>query len=200
LLLTSVADRTAPVHRGKYIMETLLGSPPPPPPPNVPTLEETKATSNAGKPLSVRERMEQHRSNPTCNSCHRFIDPLGLSLEGYDVIGRARIRDNGAAVDTAATLWDGTPLTGPADLRASLMRFSEPMLRNFTEHLLAYALGRRAEAYDQPTVRAIVKRAHQNNDRFSAFVLGVVTSPAFQMIRAEPLPASNRSTIQGPLP
>ena len=186
LMLTSVADRTSPVQRGKWIMETLLGSPPPPPPPNVPPLEDTKAATQTGKTLSTRERMEEHRKNPACASCHRVIDPLGLALENFDVVGAWRIKDNGVAVDTAAKLYDGTDLDGPSSLRQALINHSESVIRNFTENLMAYALGRRVEYYDQPTVRAIVKKAAQNGNRFSTFVLGVVNSPAFQMAKTEP--------------
>jgi mono/diheme cytochrome c family protein len=186
LMMTSVADRTSPVQRGKWIMETLLGSPPPPPPPNVPPLEDTKAATQTGKTLSTRERMEEHRKNPACASCHRVIDPLGLALENFDVVGAWRIKDNGVAVDTAAKLYDGTDLDGPASLRQALINHSESVIRNFTENLMAYALGRRVEYYDQPTVRAIVKKAAQNGNRFSTFVLGVANSPAFQMAKAEP--------------
>jgi hypothetical protein len=186
LMMTSVADRTSPVQRGKWIMETLLGSPPPPPPPNVPPLEDTKAATQTGKTLSTRERMEEHRKNPACTSCHRVIDPLGLALENFDVVGAWRIKDNGVGVDTAAKLYDGTDLDGPASLRQALINHSESVIRNFTENLMAYALGRRVEYYDQPTVRAIVKKAAQNGNRFSTFVLGVVNSPAFQMAKAEP--------------
>jgi hypothetical protein len=185
LMLTSVADRTSPVQRGKWIMETLLGAPPPPPPPNVPPLEDTKSATTTGKTLSTRERMEEHRKNPACNSCHRVIDPLGLALENFDVVGAWRIKDNGVGVDTAAKLYDGTELSGPASLRAALLAHSESIIRNFTENLMAYALGRRVEYYDQPTVRSIVRKAAQNGNKFSSFVLGVVNSPAFQMARAE---------------
>ena len=111
LALTSIADRTSPVLRGKWIMEVLLCSPPPPPPPNVPALDDTKDVKG-GRTLSIRERMEQHRANPACASCHRMIDPIGLALENFDVTGAWRIRDNGAAIDAASALYDGTPLGG----------------------------------------------------------------------------------------
>jgi mono/diheme cytochrome c family protein len=186
LMMTSVADRTSPVQRGKWIMETLLGSPPPPPPPNVPSLDETKSATESGKTLSTRERMEQHRKSPACASCHRVIDPLGLALENFDVVGAWRIKDNGVPVDTAAKLYDGTDLDGPASLRQALLNHSEALIRNFTDNLLSYAIGRRVEYYDQPTVRAIVRKGAQNDNRFSAFVLGVVNSAAFQMAKAEP--------------
>ena len=185
LMQTSIADRTSPVQRGKWIMEVLLGSPPPAPPPNVPPLEDTKAATDAGKSLSVRERMEEHRKNPACASCHRVIDPLGLSLDNFDVVGAWRIKDNGVNVDTTGKLYDGTELTGPVSLRQALLNHSDIIIRNFTDNLLAYGVGRRVEYYDQPTVRAIVKKAAQSDYRFSAFVMGVVNSPAFQMSRSE---------------
>jgi cytochrome c553 len=189
LMMTSVADRTSPVQRGKWIMETLLGTPPPPAPqdPPPPTLDETKSATQNGKPLSTRERMEEHRKNPACQGCHRMIDPLGLALENFDVVGAWRIKDNGVMVDTAAKLYDGTDINGPADLRKALLGKSESVIRNFTDSLMSYALGRRIEYYDQPTVRAIVKKASANGYKFSSFVLGIVNSPAFQMAKAEPV-------------
>jgi hypothetical protein len=179
LALTSVADRTSPVLRGKWIMEVLLGNPPPPPPPDVPALEVTKAVS-AGKLLSVRERMEEHRRNPACRSCHRVIDPLGLALDNFDVDGTWRIRDNGVPVDPVGTLYDGTPLNGPAELRQALLNRPDSVLRAFTEYLMTYALGRRVEDADMPTIRAIVRDAGKQGHRLSAYVLGIVKSPAFQ--------------------
>jgi cytochrome c553 len=187
LMLTSVADRTSPVQRGKWIMEVLLGSPPPPPPPNVPLLDETKAVAAGGKMLSTRERMEEHRKNPACTSCHRVIDPLGLALENFDVTGAWRIKDGGTAIDATGDLYDGTTMSGPAGLRQALLAHSDTLLRNFTDNLLAYALGRRAEYFDQPTVRTTVRKAAANGNRFSSFVLGIVNSAAFQMSRAEPV-------------
>jgi hypothetical protein len=186
-MLTSVADRTSPVQRGKWIMEVLFGSPPPPPPPNVPLLEETKAVADGGRTLSVRERMEEHRKSPACASCHRFIDPLGLALENFDVIGAYRIKDNGAAVDPNGVMYDGTKVNGPASLRQAMVNLAEPVIRNFTENLMSYAIGRRIEYYDGPTIRAIVRKAAQNDNRFSSFVIGIVNSPAFQMSKAEPV-------------
>jgi hypothetical protein len=185
LMQTAVADRTSAVQRGKWIMEVMFGSPPPPPPPNVPLLEETKGTSESGRALSTRERMEEHRKNPACTSCHRVIDPLGLALENFDVVGAWRIKDNGVAVDANGVLYDGTKIGGPADLRHALLAKSDAVLRNFTDNLMSYAIGRRIEYFDQPTVRSIVRKAAQNGNRFSAFVLGVVSSPAFQMSTAE---------------
>jgi hypothetical protein len=187
LMQTSVADRTSPVQRGKWIMEVLLGSPPPPPPPDVPPLEDTKAATATGKTLSTRERMEEHRKSPACASCHRVIDPLGLALENFDVVGSWRIKDNGVSIDANGVLYDGTKLAGPADLRQALLAHSESVIRNFTDNLMAYALGRRVESYDQPTVRAIVRKAAANGNKFSSFVFGIVNSAAFQMAKAEPV-------------
>ena len=182
LVLTSVADRTSPVMRGKWVMEVLLGSPPPPPP-NVPALEATNAAA-AGKLLSTRERMEEHRKNPACASCHRVIDPIGLALDNFDPTGKWRIKDNEVPVDSTGVLYDGTKLEGPAGLRDALLTHQDVFLQTFTENLMTYALGRRVEYYDMPTVRAIVRDAAQHDYRLSSFVLGIVNSPAFRM-RAE---------------
>jgi hypothetical protein len=208
LLLTSVPDRTSPVLRGKWIMEVFLGTPPPPPPPNVPSLDETKAVGETGAPLSTRQRMEAHRQSPACASCHRVIDPLGLTLENFDVVGQWRIKDNAVYVDAKGELYDGTQMSGSEGLRQALLSHSESLLRTFTENLMKYALGRRMEYFDQPTVRAIVRNASTEGNRFSAFVLGVVNSPAFQMSRADavtvvdasrPQPSDTaRSTAVGP--
>ena len=184
LTMTSVADRTSPVLRGKWVLEVLVGMPPPPPPANVPAFEETKAAHGA-QLLSVRQRMEQHRADPQCQSCHRVIDPLGLALENFDVVGMWRIRDGGTGIDASGTLYDGTPLDGPAGLRSVLLKRKDVILRTFTENLMAYGLGRRIEAYDMPTVRKIVREAAPAQNHFSSFVLGIVKSPAFRMSRAE---------------
>ncbi|MDP2320271.1 MAG: DUF1592 domain-containing protein [Acidobacteriota bacterium] len=181
LTLTSIADRTSPVMRGKWVMEVLLGSPPPPPPPNVPALEETKGTADTGRVLSVRERMEQHRSNPACTSCHKVIDPLGLALENFDVTGAWRIKDNEVPVDVVGDLYDGTKIDGPAGLREALMTHSDVFLTGFTESLMTYALGRRVEYTDMPAIRTIVRNAGKSDNKLSAFVMGVVNSPAFRM-------------------
>ncbi|HUQ87424.1 MAG TPA: DUF1592 domain-containing protein [Vicinamibacterales bacterium] len=190
LTLTSIAERTSPVQRGKWVMEVLLGSPPPPPPPNVPALEETKGTAESGRALTVRERMEQHRSNPQCTSCHRVIDPLGLALENFDATGKWRIRDGGMAVDTKGQLFDGTSIEGPDGLRDALLRHKDVFLLSFTRSLMTYALGRRIEAFDMPAVRKIIRDAGAQNYRISAFVTGIVESDAFRMVK---LPASQRS-------
>ena len=183
LTMTSHAGRTSPVLRGKWVMEVLLGTPPPPPPPGIPPLEDTEESAD-GRMLTTRERMEQHRANTTCNSCHRFMDPIGLSLDAFGVTGKWRTRDNGNPLDTRGELYDGTPITGPTDLRQALRKRPIPLVRTFTENLLAYALGRRVEYFDQPTVRAIARAAETDEYRISAFVLGIVRSDAFQMQQA----------------
>ncbi|OLC75525.1 MAG: hypothetical protein AUH72_20240 [Acidobacteria bacterium 13_1_40CM_4_65_8] len=184
LTLTSHADRTSPVLRGKWVMEVLLGTPPPPPPPNVPDLEAT-AEAEDGRLRTVRERMEQHRANPACASCHRMIDPIGLALENFDVTGAWRIKDNGAPVDAASALYDGTPLDGPADLRQALLKRSGVLVQNFTENLMTFALGRRLGYADMPAVRRIVRQAAASDHKLSAFVLAIVKSPAFRMKSAD---------------
>jgi len=189
LTLTSVADRTSPVQRGKWVLEVLLGSPPPPPPPNVPALEETKAAEGT-RLLSVRERMEEHRKDPACTSCHQVIDPIGLALENFDVTGAWRIKDNGASIDASGELYDGTALEGPAGLRQALLNRSDVFFRSFIESLMTYGLGRRIEYYDMPAVRAVAREAAQNDYHVSSFIKGVVKSEAFQMKRAFDAPKS----------
>jgi len=183
LTLTAIADRTSPVQRGKWIMEVLLGSPPPPPPPNVDF--STFEAAAGGDVLSVREAMELHRSNPACSSCHSMIDPLGLTLENFDVTGAWRIKDNGNHIDASGELYDGTAMDGPVGLREALVDHQYSIITSFTESLLTYALGRRVEYYDQPTVRHIVQSAQDNENRISAFVLGIIKSDAFQMSRID---------------
>jgi cytochrome c5 len=193
LTLTSIADRTSPVMRGKWVMEVLLGSPPPPPPPNVPALEETKGTTDTGRTLSVRERMEQHRGNPACASCHRVIDPLGLALENFDATGRWRVKDGGAPVDAGGQLFDGTSIEGPAGLRHAVLRHQDAFLLSFTRSLMTYALGRRVEAADMPAVRRIIRAAEAQDYRISAFISGIIESGAFQMARM-PVPDEKKTT------
>jgi hypothetical protein len=180
LTLTSLPGRTSPVLRGKWVMEVLLGTPPPPPPPGVPDLEQTEA-SRGGRPLTTRARMEAHRANPTCASCHRVIDPIGLALDGYDETGRWRIRENGAPLDTRGVLWDGTQVASPAELQAALLARPLPLVRSFTANLMTYALGRRLEPSDMPAVRRVAGAAERDGWRMSALIRGVVTSAAFRM-------------------
>lgn len=188
LVLTSLANRTSPVLRGKWVMEVLMGTPPPPPPPNVPDLDATEG-AQGGRLLTTRERLELHAANPSCNACHRFMDPIGLALDSFDVTAKWRERENGAPLDTRGTFYDGTPIETLPQLVDTLLKRPTPLARNFAENLMAYALGRRTEYYDQPTIRAITKRASENDYRMSTFILGVVTSDAFQMKReiAEPV-------------
>jgi len=177
LFQTSVASRTSPVFRGKWIMTNIFNSPPPPPPANVPALEESIAGNT---PHSVRERLEQHRKSPVCAACHSVIDPPGLALENFDPIGRWRDTDSGQVVDAKTTLPGGIAVSGPSGLREALLRRPELFVSTFTEKLMVYALGRRLEAEDMPTVRRIVREAARNDYRFSAIVLGIVRSAQFQ--------------------
>jgi hypothetical protein len=180
LVLTSHANRTSPVLRGKWVMEVILGTPPPPPPPGVPDLEETEGAKD-GRFLTTRERMEMHRANPICKACHQFMDPIGLALDNFDVTGKWRIRENGMPLDTRGTFYDGTTVSTPNELIEVLLKRPTPLIRTFTQNLMAYGLGRRVEYYDKPTVRAIADEAAKNDYRISSFVLGVVKSDAFQM-------------------
>ena len=178
LLVTSNANRTSPVQRGKWVLENLLGSPPPLPPPNVPPLKENASGSAQA---SVRERMEEHRSNPVCAACHRIMDPIGLSLENFDGTGAWRTVDSGFKVDPSGQLVDGTPLTGPASLRQALANRPEAFVGNMTEKLLMYGVGRESKYYDMPVVRAVMHDAARDHYRFSDLVLGIVKSAPFQM-------------------
>ena len=184
LMLTSRADRTSAVVRGKWVLETLLGVPVLPPPADEPPLAKTDAVKD-GHVLSGRDRLQVHRADPACASCHEVIDPLGLALENYDVTGAWRINDAGAPVDSHVTAFDGTAVSGPDDLRALLLRYQDAFIATFTERLMGYALGRRVEYYDMPSIRDIDRDAAANGNPFSAFVLGIVESTPFQMKQAE---------------
>ena len=181
LTVTSYGNRTSPVNRGKWVLENILGTPPPPPPPDVPELE----TGEGGEVLSMREAMEAHRANPVCASCHQLMDPVGLSLENFDAIGRWRDRsETRLAIDATGELPDGTEYEGPAGLKAALLRHPDRFVTTVTEKLLTYALGRGVEYYDAPTVRAIVREAAADDYRLSTLIKGVVRSTPFQMRRA----------------
>ena len=182
LTVTSFANRTSPVVRGKWVMDTLLGAPPPKPPANVPPLKENVA---GAKPLPVRARLEEHRSNSVCAACHTMMDPIGFALENFDALGAWRWNDSGFPVDASGQLVDGTKVDGPASLREALTSHSDAFLRTFTEKLLTYALGRGIEYYDMPVVRAIDCEAARNDNRFSSFILAIVRSTPFRMRRAE---------------
>jgi hypothetical protein len=180
LTLSSYPNRTSPVSRGNYVLTNILGTPPPEPPPNVPTLPE-----NTAEKLSMRARMERHRADPVCASCHQLMDPIGLVLESYDGIGRWRTEDNGDPVSGYGSpihvLRDFGPIDGPVDLRNAILSQPDRFARTATEKLMTYALGRQLTATDMPTARAIVRSAAENDYRFSSLVLGIVTSDAFQM-------------------
>jgi len=180
LTQTSLGNRTSPVLRGKWVVEVLVGTPPPPPPAGVPDLEETAGVS-AGEVLTTRRRMEMHRANPICAACHKVMDPVGLALDNFDVTGRWRIRENDVPLDTRATFYDGTEISTPAELSAVLLKRPIPLVREFTANMMAYALGRRVEYFDQPTVRAIVADAEEEDYRMSALITGIIMSDAFRM-------------------
>jgi hypothetical protein len=184
LLSTSMSARTSPVLRGKWVMEALMGTPPPPPPPNIPAFDDTKSAAG-GRRLTTRERLEMHRENPTCHSCHRFMDPIGLALDGYDVTGRVRTRENGVPLDTHGTYYDGTEVSTPRELIEVLLKRPIPLVRSFTANLLAYAIGRRVEYFDQPAIRAIARKAEANGYRMTSFILGVVESDPFQRVKSD---------------
>jgi len=187
LTLTSTAIRTSPVQRGKYVMEVLFGTPPPPAPPNVPALPENadSRTGHVAKPLSVRERMEEHRKNPACASCHKLMDPIGFALENYDVVGVWRTHDSGFQIDATGQMFDGAKLNGPASLRAAILNHSDIFLQTFTENLLSYGMGRVLGPTDMPAVRKIARDAGLSNNRFSSYVLAIANSAPFQMRKEE---------------
>jgi hypothetical protein len=185
LTVSAVADRTSPVLRGKWVLLNVLGVIPPDPPPNVPALEASDVPG-AG-PQTMRERMEQHRNNPACTSCHQMMDPIGFALDKFDRIGRFRDSENGRLLDATGTLVDGQSFDGPSELRQALLRYSPQFVQTIAERLLTYALGRGVEYYDMPVVRSIVRDAASQENRFSALIMGVVNSKPFQMNqRAEP--------------
>jgi mono/diheme cytochrome c family protein len=181
LLVTSHADRTSPVVRGKWILDNLLGAPPPPPPAVVPPLDDSAAAAT----LTMRQRMEKHRENPVCASCHKVMDPIGLALENFDAIGRWRELDGESPIDASGVLTDGTKVSGAVDLRDALLQRPEVLVGTMTEKLLTYGLGRGLEPYDMAAVRQIVRSAAKDQYRFSALVKGVVTSTPFRMRRKE---------------
>jgi hypothetical protein len=182
LTVTSYATRTSPVIRGKWILDNILGTPPPPPPPFVPALKE-----NAGglKNLPMRQRIAEHRANPTCAACHNIMDPLGFSLENYDAVGRWRTTDENKPVDASGALPDGTRFDGAAALQKALLNRPEVFVSTLTDKLLTYSLGRGADTYDGPAIRRVVHDASASDYRFSSVVLGIVNSTPFQMRRSK---------------
>ena len=181
LTVTSYPNRTSVVQRGKWILENLLGAPPPPPPPDVP---ELKPHGKDGKILTMREQMEQHRTNPICSSCHSRMDPIGFALENYDGVGRWRSEDRGSAIDASGKLPGGVQFDGPAGLKKLLLAsYRDDFVATVAEKLLTYALGRGLEYYDQPAVRTIARQAARDNYRISALIAAVAKSTPFQMRR-----------------
>ena len=182
LTVSSQPGRTSPVQRGKWVLQNLLGVQPPDPPPDVPDLPPPAddPAGNTREP-SMRAKMEQHRGNPACAACHRLMDPIGFALENFDAIGRWRTDELGTPIDASDVLYDGRAVDGPAGLRAFLLRYADQFVRTVTEKLLTYALGRGVEHHDMPAVRAIVHAAAADDYRFTALVMGVVRSDAFQM-------------------
>jgi hypothetical protein len=192
LTITSQPNRTSPVLRGKWVLENVLGTPPPPPLPNVPALQENEAGKVA---KSVRERLEAHRTNPVCASCHDVMDPIGLGLENFDAIGQWRTREAGGNVDASGRMANGAAIDGPVSLREAVTADPEQFIRVFTAKLLTYALGRGLDDYDMPAVRKIVRDAAGHEYRFSAIVSGIVDSVPFRMRAVQP-----RTEPQSPKP
>jgi len=178
LTLTSYATRTSPVQRGKWILTNLIGMPPSPPPPNVPPLKEK---AEAGKPTSLRERMEEHRKNQPCAGCHRVIDPVGFAFENFDAVGQWRATDEGVKIDPSGVIFNGAKVDGPVALRDMLTSHPEMFAGVLTEKLMTYALGRGVQYHDMPVIRGILRDAGRNNYKFSSIVLGIVKSTPFQM-------------------
>ncbi len=189
LTVSSYTNRTSPVLRGKWVLTNIMGTPPPPPPPNVPPLKEIASGT-------MRQRMEEHRSNAACAACHKVMDPIGFSLENFDAIGEWRTADQGAPIDASGVLADGSTINGPTELLTFLSARPEQFVRTMTRMLMTYALGRETEYYDMPVIRTIERDSAKQNYRFSALVLGIVNSPPFQMkmtrqLQSESKPAGN---------
>jgi len=195
MMVTAYPNRTSPVLRGSYVLENIMGTPPSPPPPNVPAFKENK---DGEKAHTVREIMEEHRANPTCNACHGVMDPLGFALENFDTIGSFRTMDRftRTKIDTEGKLVDGTIVNGPADLRSVLLKHPEQFVQTMTEKMMTYALGRGVQYYDMPTIRKIVKDAARDNYRFSDIVLGIVAAPAFRSSGVESVKADQPAAVE----
>jgi hypothetical protein len=179
LTITSYANRTSPVVRGKWVLENLLAAPPPPPPPNVPALK-TEA-NETGRALSMRNAMVQHRASPACSGCHARMDPIGFAMENFDAVGKWRERDAGVTIDSSGVFPDGSKFDGVAGLKKALLRHPDEFVGTAAEKLLMYAIGRNVQYYDAPAVRAIVREAARNNYTFGSLVAAVVKSTPFQM-------------------
>jgi hypothetical protein len=176
--VSALPTRTSLVGRGKWILQNIVGTQPPDPPPfAVPPLS---ATGEGGKALSLRQQMEMHRKVEPCASCHKIMDPIGLAMENFDGIGKWRTEDEGNPIDASGMLVDGSKMNGVVDLRNALLRYSPQFVRNITERLMTYAMGRGVEYYDMPMIRSIVRDASKNDYRFSSLVFGIIKSPQFQ--------------------
>jgi hypothetical protein len=194
LMGTSYGNRTAPVLRGAWILENITGTPPNSPPPGVQAFQE----SEPGKKVTtVRERLELHRSNPSCNGCHGVMDPLGFALENFDVVGawRAKDLDAGTAIDSSGKLANGTQVDGPAALRKALLERPDQFVQTITEKLMTFALGRGLRYQDMPMVRAIVRQAATHGNTFEAIIEGVVESPAFRMREINPVAPTQQAAL-----
>ena len=197
LMVTSYPNRTGPVLRGAWILENLLGAAPTPPPPNVEALKDPVA---GGKVLTVRELMAEHSSKKSCHACHGVMDPLGFALESFDGVGHWRERDRlaGTAIDTSATMPDGTPVNGPDQLRKALVAQSDQFVQTLTQKLLTYGTGRTMEWNDMPTIRGIVRSAAGDNYRFQTLLMGIIRSPQFMQRRVpadKPLPETRQAAV-----
>jgi hypothetical protein len=177
LMATSHADRTAPTLRGKWLLENLLGSPPPAPPANVPPLE----TEPGAAPTTIRERLESHRANPACASCHQVMDPLGFAMENFDAVGAWRTLEAGRPIDSRGVFTDGSAIDGAAELREALLSDPTVFVDTVTQKLLTYALGRGLQYYDMPVVRRLLEEARDDHYKFSEIVIGIVESAPFRM-------------------
>jgi len=197
LTVTSQANRTSPVARGKWFLQTFLGISPPDPPPNVPAIKEKSADTTGNlKVPTMRQTMEAHHTNPSCNTCHQIFEPLGLAMENFDATAAWRTIDEGSPIDASGVMVDGTKINGVASLRDALVRYSPQVERVVTEKLLTYALGRGVEYQDMPLVRSIVRDSAAGNHKFSSFVLGIVKSPAFHMNMKPVVTSLNKTTDQ----
>jgi hypothetical protein len=190
LTVTSYATRTSPVLRGKYLLDNILGAPPPPPPPNVPPLVEQNP--GAAQSASMRERMEEHRKNAVCATCHARMDPLGFALENFDAIGKYRTVEGQSTIDASGVLPDGTRFSNPTGFRQALLAHRDEFVRTFAERLTTYALGRAVQSYDMPAIRTIVRDAAPAGYRWSSVVLGIVQSRPFQMRKALDATSTNQ--------
>jgi hypothetical protein len=197
LALTSHAERTSPVVRGKWVLENLLGTPPPPPPPDVPTLQDNAAGT---QPKTLRQRMTQHRANPVCATCHKVMDPIGFALENFDAVGAWRTEEPGGPIDTSGELADGTRVDGVVALREAILRRPRNFVSTMTEKLLTYALGRGIDYRDQPAVRTVVRGAAAGDYHFSSLVLGIVNSRPFRTRMAAEADAVSTTAQASALP